>query len=128
MSQAATDNPVALAAAEFAADCKAHDIVVVRPGEASSVADYFVIASGRSHIQVEAICARIEEGLKARFDVAPLSVEGLENAKWALMDYGDLVVHVFQSETREVYDLERLWRQLPRWNYEEGSVNESVPA
>jgi len=110
---------VAVAAADLAADGKALDIVILDLHEISSVADYFVIASGRSHIQVEAICDRIAEGVQERLGAKPLSIEGLENAQWALLDYGSVVIHVFQENVRKLYDLERLWSHAPRWKPEE---------
>jgi len=110
-----------VAAADLAADRKALDIVVLDLEIHSSIADAFVICSGRSHIQVEAIVQRVREGLAERHGIGPISVEGLENARWALIDYGSIVVHVFQPGVREIYDLERLWNQVPRWNYEDGA-------
>lgn len=111
---------IAVAAADLASDGKALDIAVLDLRELSSVADYFVIASGRSHIQVESVCDRIVEGLDDRFSVKPISVEGLENSQWAVLDYGSVVVHVFQESVRELYDLERLWSLAPRWKHEDG--------
>lgn len=110
---------LATSAADLAADVKAVDIVVLDLREISSVADYFVIASGRSHIQVESVCDRIVEGIQDRFGAKPIAVEGLENAQWAVIDYGPVVVHVFQEGVRKVYDLERLWSLAPRWRHDE---------
>lgn len=110
---------LALAAADLADDGKATGITILHLREVSSVADYFVIASGRSHIQVEAICDRIAEGLRDRLDRRPIAVEGLEQALWGILDYGSVVVHVFQESQRELYDLERLWSLAPRWKHGE---------
>jgi ribosome-associated protein len=110
----------------MASDRKAADIILLDLSEISSVADYFVICTGRSHIQVEAICDGVAIGLKEREDTAPISVEGLGNSQWAILDYGSVVVHVFQESARQLYDLERLWRDAPRSKYEEGSVEESA--
>jgi len=117
---------LAVAAADLAADGKALEITVLELREISSVADYFVLANGRSHIQVEAICDRIVEGIQDRFSLRPLSVEGLENAQWAVLDYGSVVVHVFQEGVRKLYDLERLWSLAPCWKHEDGPMK--VPA
>jgi len=103
----------ALACTRFALDHKAYDLVVLETGRVSSIADYFVICSGRSDTQVQAIAEGIEEQL-GRQGVRPLSVEGMQRGQWALMDYGDVVVHVFQIPVREFYDLERLWVRAPR--------------
>lgn len=123
-----TSRELAVAAADLAADGKALEITVLELREISSVADYFVLASGRSHIQVEAICDRIVEGIQERLSVKPLSVEGLENAQWAVLDYGSVVVHVFQESVRKLYDLERLWSLAPRWKHEDGPIKPKAPA
>ncbi len=94
--------------------------------ELSSVTDFFVICSGRSDIQVRAICDHVTQELKAE-GVVPLATEGVERGRWALLDFGDVVVHVFQEGVRRVFDLERLWLQAPRWTYESGSVIETAP-
>ena len=114
-----TPRDLAMAAADLAADGKAFGIAVLELGEVSSVADYFVLASGHSHIQVESVCDRIVEGIGDRLGAKPISVEGLENGQWALLDYGSVVVHVFQQNVRELYDLERLWSHAPRWQHED---------
>jgi ribosome-associated protein len=110
-------------AADLASDRKAADIVVLDLGsmpESSALTDYFVICTGRSDIHVHAICERVVEGMK--HDGRTLqSSEGVERGQWALLDYGDVVVHVFQEKVRQHYDLERLWAQAPRWTYREGS-------
>jgi ribosome-associated protein len=105
--------PRTLACVRAALDKKAYDLVVLETGRLSSIADYFVICSGRSDTQVQAIADGIEQALKAD-GVRPLSVEGVERGQWALMDYGDVVVHVFQVPVRGFYDLERLWVRAPR--------------
>ena len=114
-----TPRDLAMAAADLAADGKAFGIIVLDLEDVSSVADHFVLASGHSHIQVESVCDRIVEGLEERFGAKPISVEGLENAQWALLDYGSIVVHVFQQNVRELYDLERLWSHAPRWEHDD---------
>jgi ribosome-associated protein len=96
-----------------ALDRKAYDLVVLETGRLSSIADYFVICNGRSDTQVQAIAEGVEAHLAAR-GVRPLSIEGLPHAQWVLMDYGDVVVHVFYVPVREFYDLERLWVRAPR--------------
>jgi ribosome-associated protein len=108
---------LAIAAADLAADGKALDISILELREISSVADYFVVASGRSHIQVESICDRIVEGIRERLSERPIAVEGLENSQWAVLDYGSVVIHVFQEGVRKLYDLERLWSLAPSWKH-----------
>ena len=105
----------------LASDHKADDILVLDLTERSSVTDYFVLCTGRSDVQVQAICERVTQGLREE-GVRPLSSEGVDNGLWALLDYGDVVVHVFQKDTRKLYDLERLWAGAPRWTYAPGSA------
>ena len=107
--------------AALAADRKATDIAVLDLSELSSVTDYFVICTGRSRVHVQAVAKHIVDGLRAEGE-RPIAREGIDNGKWALLDYGDIVVHVFQPETRQLYDLERLW-SIP-----EGDPSESSPA
>ena len=75
--------------------------------------DYFLILSGESNVQVRAIADAVEEDLE-KAGIAPWHVEGREDGRWVLLDYSDLVVHVFLEEAREFYDLERLWGDAPR--------------
>jgi ribosome-associated protein len=107
--------------AVLAADRKADNILVLDLTQCSSITNYFVVCTGRSDVQVQAICQRVLEGLR-ELGVRPLSSEGLDNGQWALLDFGDVVVHVFQKATRELYDLERLWAEAPRWTYNVGSA------
>ena len=98
----------------MAADSKkAEDIVVLEVGPLSSVADYFFICSGSSDRQVRAIADAIEEEL-ARHGEKPLAVEGYQKGTWVLIDSADLVIHVFDDDTRRFYDLERLWYRAAR--------------
>jgi ribosome-associated protein len=98
----------ALAAAEAALEKKAYDLVVLQSEHLSSIADYFILATGRSDVQVQAIARGIEERM-AKDKVRPLSVEGFEHAHWIVLDYDDVVIHVFYEPAREFYRLERTW-------------------
>jgi len=118
---------VARLAADLAVDRKAADIVILDLSNLSSITDYFVICTGRSDIHVRAICERVDEGMRGAGQ-SRLSAEGVESGQWALLDYGDIVVHVFQHASRELYDLERLWSQAPHWTYEAGSAIEQSQA
>lgn len=106
---------ISLTAAE---DKKAYDLVILDLTEHSSITDYFMICSGRSTTQVKAIAEGIDE-IMSKKKIRPLGIEGLSEAKWVLMDYDDLVIHVFHEETRTFYDLERLWGNAPRVDFEE---------
>jgi ribosome-associated protein len=103
----------ALACTRAALDRKAYDLVVLDVGALTSIGDYFVICSGRSDTQVQAIAEGVRDHLSS-LGVEPISVEGLERGQWVLIDYGDVVVHVFQVPVRAFYDLDRLWARAPR--------------
>ena len=88
---------------------KGEDIKVIEIGEISSIADYFVIASGTNASQVSALVDSVDSML-GKNGFQPKRVEGVRSSNWVLMDYGDIVVHVFAQEDRLFYDLERIWR------------------
>ena len=90
-------------------DKKAEEIRLIDISEVSVVADYFLIAGGSNRSQIQAICDNVEEKL-GRAGFPAKQVEGYDTANWILMDFGDLIVHIFDKENRLLYDLERLWR------------------
>jgi ribosome-associated protein len=106
--------------AELASDKKASDIVVLDVRGVVHYADFFVIAAGGTEGQTKAIHDGIHQGLKERHGLLPRRVEGLGEARWVLMDYLDVVVHVFTPETREYYRLEQLWGDVPSRAWEPG--------
>lgn len=95
-----------------AEDRKAIDLKVLQLETISDFTDYFILCSGTSERQVQAIADAIDERLRAE-KVRPLHVEGYNRGQWVLLDYGDFVVHIFQDETRRFYSLERLWGDAP---------------
>lgn len=99
-------------AAAAASDRKARDLRVLELAEISSLADYFLVCSGNSERQVQAIADAVVEKLKAD-KVRPHHVEGYRPGRWILLDYGDFVVHVFEESTRGFYALEKLWADAP---------------
>ena len=102
-------NKMAKLAYEALADKKAEDIKIIDIHEVSVLADYFIIASGTNRNQVQAMADNVEEELhKAGFSLK--QTEGYNTANWILMDFGDLIVHMFDSENRLFYDLVRIWR------------------
>ena len=107
-----------LAAARAADDKLGIDIVVIDVGAVLSITQYFLIVSGRNSRQVRAIAEEIEEQLFLGDGPKPLRIEGRDEYQWLLMDYGDFIVHVFDTESREYYDLERLWSDQPRIAWE----------
>ena len=90
-------------------DKKAHDIIIMNIEDQTTVCSYFVIASGTSTTQVKALADNVEEVLKKKYELAPVRTEGLREGRWGVLDYGDVVVHVFNEESRLFYYLERLW-------------------
>jgi len=88
---------------------KAEDIKVINIEEVSVLADFFIIASGTNRNQVQAMADNVEETL-GKEGVNPKQIEGYQTANWVLLDYGDVIVHVFDEENRLFYDLERIWR------------------
>ncbi len=92
---------------------KAYDLILMEVREVTSIADYFIICSGRSDRQVQSIAQGIEENLGA-MEMPPLSVEGISRGQWVLMDFSDVIVHIFYQPVREFYDLEGLWGHAPR--------------
>jgi ribosome-associated protein len=103
-------DPEVQLAIRCAADKKASEMVVLDLRQVANFAEYFIIASGSNQRQVQAISDEIEEQLKKQLGSRPVRIEGYSSAEWVLMDYGDFIVHVFNKEAREFYDLERLWR------------------
>jgi len=95
-------------AAHAARSKKAHDLVALDLRELDGVADYFLICSGGSEVQVKAVAEAVEEKLREA-GARPWHVEGLEGRRWVLLDYVEMVVHVFHEKTREYYMLDRLW-------------------
>ena len=97
----------------FALEKKSYDLVLIDVREATSIADYFVICSGRSDRQVQTIAQGIEENL-AKLGIKPISIEGLSRGQWVLMDFSDVIVHIFYQPIRDFYDLETLWAHALR--------------
>ena len=104
----------ALLAAETAADNRGTDVVVLDMRELTPVFDYFVLASGTSRRQLHAMSEEIDHALEDRMGDRRLGIEGYEQSRWILLDYGDVVVHLFEPEMREYYALENLWGHAKR--------------
>jgi ribosome-associated protein len=102
-------SPETTLAVQAAQQKNAQDVLLLNVGEHSSIADIFMICTATNSRQVQAISDGIQESLKLN-GWRVLGIEGYRQAEWILMDYGDLVVHVFLAETRKFYDLERLWK------------------
>ena len=90
-------------------DIKAGNIKLLKVDEVTSIADWILITEGFSDVQVRAIVNNVEKTLKEEADILPLRKEGINDAKWALLDYGDLIINVLQPNERKFYDLESFW-------------------
>ena len=90
-------------------DRKAGDIKLLKVDEVSSIADWILITEGLSDVQVRAIVNNVEKKLREEANILPLRKEGINEAKWALLDYGDFIINVFQPTERKFYDLESFW-------------------
>ena len=107
-----SDDPsykLALTIAEAADDRKGADILLLNVADVSYIADYFVVITGFSNAQVRAICNSIEEKVQEEWHRAPLRREGQSEGNWVLMDYGDVIVHIFLPKERAFYNLEAFW-------------------
>ena len=104
-----TPKELAIIAARALDEKKGKEISAIEITDLTTLADYFVIATGTSNTQINALCGAVEKALKEEAGEAPLHREGHRDGTWVLLDYGCLVVHVFNSEAREFYGLERLW-------------------
>jgi ribosome-associated protein len=103
----------AIEAARIAISKKAKDTLILELKNLSTITDYFIICSGESFTQVKTIAETIEEKF-SKNKIFPLGKEGLNSARWVLMDYGDIVIHIFHDESRAYYELEKLWLDAPR--------------
>ena len=100
------------------------DIVLLDVEKAFFLSDVFVIATGSSRINVQALADHVEENLKEHYEIKPLRVEGRTQGEWVLVDFGDIIVHIFQAEAREFYSLERLWGDAGRIKWQQPVVTD----
>lgn len=105
---------LATCAARAGDDKQGADTLVLAVGEVLTITEYFVITAASNRRLVRAIADHVEERVKEDFDRSPIRVEGHREQQWVLIDYGDVVVHVFAQETREFYEIERLYKDVPR--------------
>jgi len=109
-------------AVEYALEKKGFDLKLFDVRELSSLTDFLLLVSGRSDRQVQAIAENIRTQLKHQHRLMPLAVEGMEQGRWSLLDYGDLMIHVFQPQVRTFYDLEGLWSEAPEIELERSAA------
>lgn len=100
---------MALLAYDALEEKKGEDICIIEISEISTIADYFIIANGTNSSQVQALLDAVEESL-SKHGYEPKRIEGIRSSNWILIDYGDVIVHIFSKEDRLFYDLERIWR------------------
>ncbi|WP_432821885.1 ribosome silencing factor [Trichloromonas sp.] len=101
----------AILCAAYALEKKAYNVRLLEVKGLSSLTDYLLIATGRSDRQVQAVAESIRLGLKKDHETSPLAVEGMNEGRWILLDYGDVMVHIFQEPIRDFYDLDGLWNE-----------------
>ena len=106
-----------LTVARAAEDRKAVDIVLLQVSEVSYLADYFAIVTGFSNVQVRAISQAIADRVEEEWQRLPLCTQGLSDASWVVMDYGDAIVHIFKPQEREFYNLEAFWGHAERIDF-----------
>jgi ribosome-associated protein len=116
----------ALVAARTADDHRGQDVVVLDLRELTTFFDYFVIVSGTSRRQLHAISEEIDHALEEGLGDRRLGIEGYDESRWILLDYGDVVVHIFEPETRAYYALEQLWAQAKRVPFESRYASSST--
>ena len=116
-SEASVPPPLVRAAVDAAAEMSAEHVVVLDVGDVLAITDWFIIASAPNVRRVRRIAELMEEHVKAAGGEGPIRTEGLDDAKWVLLDFGEFVAHVFHEPTREYYDLERLWSDVPRHEF-----------
>lgn len=104
--------------ANLCLDKKALNVVILDLSNKTTIADYFVVASGASQPQVQTICENLIRSLR-KFGHKPLREEGVQDGRWGLIDLGDIMVHVFQEHMRDFYDLEGLWQDAPKIRVED---------
>ncbi len=115
VEQAVADSyELAFTAAHAADDRKGADIVLLKLAEVSYLADYFVVATGFSHVQVRAIANSIEQSVQQTYNRLPTHQEGQKDGSWVVLDYGDVIAHIFLQKEREFYNLEAFWGHAER--------------
>lgn len=118
---------LAITIAEAASDRKAEDILVLKVGEVSYLADYFVMLTGYSRVQVRAIADAIESQVESDWQRRPLRTEGKTEGSWVLQDYGDVIVHIMMPREREFYNLEAFWIHAERVPLPQSDEDEGKP-
>jgi len=112
--------------AQAAKDKKAEDVLVLEVGDLTSLADFFIFGSGESERQVRGLASFIEREMATRYHTHPV-IEGKETANWILLDFGDIIVHIFRPDVRQYYALEKMWADAPQISIPESEYQLSPP-
>ena len=126
-----TSKELALTVCKALADKRGKDIITLYVREKTDLCDYFVIASGSNAPQIRAMGERVEELVEKELGLVPSRTEGVRDGRWAVVDYGDVIVHIFNDDTRLFYHLERLWTDggtLEKFNAKTGEMESVSPA
>ena len=129
MERQTTSRELAVAVCKALADKRGKDIVALYVREKTDLCDYFIIASGSNAPQIRAMGERVEELVEKNLGLVPSRTEGVRDGRWAVVDYGDVIVHIFNDETRLFYHLERLWTDggnLQRFDDQAGELISAV--
>ena len=118
---------LAIGAARHADELKATDILVLHVGDVLALTEYFVVVSASNKRLVDAVVQEVEERLRASTGRSPIRVEGARERQWVLVDYGDVIVHVFQSEIRDFYEIERLYNDVPKVDWADTALAAGDP-
>jgi ribosome-associated protein len=122
-----TSKALAVEVCKALADKRGKDIVAMYVREKTDLCDYFIIASGSNAPQIRAMGERVEELVEKNLGLVPTRTEGVRDGRWAVVDYGDVIVHIFNDETRLFYHLERLWQGDGNLEKFDDEKNEFVP-
>ena len=125
---AVTGKELALEICKALADKRGKDIISLYVREKTDLCDYFIIASGSNAPQIRAMGERVEELVEKNLGIVPTRIEGVRDGRWAVIDYGDVIVHIFNDETRLFYHLERLWTDGGNLEKFDDKENVFVPA
>ena len=128
MENQVTSKALVLEVCKALADKRGKDMVCLYVREKTDLCDYFVLASGSNAPQIRAMGERVEELVERELGLVPTRTEGVRDGRWAVIDYGDVIVHIFNDETRLFYHLERLWadgQNLEKYNDETGEIEKA---
>ena len=119
---------LAVQVARFADALKATDILVLQVGDVLALTEYFVVVSASNKRLVDAVVEEVEARVRDATDRSPIRVEGARENQWVLIDYGDVMVHVFLSEIRDFYEIERLYTDVPQVDWRDPAADDAGPA